>query len=113
EYSSDDGRSVTLCDFASAGAFARDEGAFPEASKVTALVCRPNEQSLYVLGFDLKVSTNFLPAADGTARWNGWFPLGDNVFPDRSRVSALSTVPGGTSLYLLGLDRKVGTNFFA
>jgi Beta-L-arabinofuranosidase, GH127 catalytic domain len=86
---------------------------FPQATAVTALSTVPGGTSLYVVGFDGKVWTNFFPAADGSPRWNGWFALpGDNVFPERSTVTALSTVPGGTSLYVLGLDRKVWTNFF-
>jgi hypothetical protein len=95
------------------GWFALGDNVFPERSTLTALSTVPGGTSLYVLGFDGKVWTNFFPAADGFARWNGWFALpGDNVFPERSTVTALSTVPGGTSLYVLGLDRKVWTNFF-
>src|SRR5258708_1456929 len=61
---------------------------------------------------DGKVWTNFFPGADGWARWNGWFQLDDNAFPQGQPVTALSPSPGGTSLYLLGLDGKVWTNFF-
>ena len=94
------------------GWFALADNVFPEGSTVTALSTVPGGTSLYVVGLDGKVWTNFFPAADGSPRWNGWFPLADNVFPARSTVTALSTVPGGTSLYVLGLDRKVWTNFF-
>jgi hypothetical protein len=79
---------------------------------LTALSTLLGGTSLYVLGLDGKVWTNFFPAADGTARWNGWFPLGDNLFPERATVSALSTTAGGTSLYVQGLDRKIWTNVF-
>ncbi|MGA8055083.1 MAG: hypothetical protein WCA12_14705, partial [Burkholderiales bacterium] len=94
------------------GWFPLGDNVFPVGSTVTALSTRENGTSLYLLGLDGKVWTNFFPAADGSPRWNGWFPLADNVFPARSTVTALSTVPGGTSLYVLGLDRKVWTNFF-
>jgi hypothetical protein len=112
EYASSEGDAVTLCDFASAGATGSRDGSFPTRSIVTALSSRPGGESVYVCGLDGRVWTNFLPAVDGSARWNGWFALGDNVFPEGSRVTALSTREGGTSLYLLGLDRKVWTNFF-
>jgi hypothetical protein len=94
------------------GWFALGDNVFPEGSRVTALSTREGGTSLYLLGLDRKVWTNFFPAADGSARWNGWFALGDNVFPAASTVTALSTVPGGTSLYIVGLDGKVWTNFF-
>jgi hypothetical protein len=103
---------VTLCDFASAGAFNLDEKLFPERAAVAALSTVPGGSSLYVLGRDGKVWTNFFPAADGSGHWNGWFPLGENVFPEGSTVTALSTVRGGTSLYVLDFDGKVWTNFF-
>jgi hypothetical protein len=112
EYSATGGRSVTLCDFASAGAFDRDEKLFAKRAAVAALSTVPGGNSLYVLGRDEKVWTNFFPAADGSGHWNGWFPLDENVFPQGSTVTTLSTMPGGTSLYVLGFDRKVWTNFF-
>jgi hypothetical protein len=95
------------------GWFALDENVFPAGSTVTALSTVPGGTSLYVVGLDRKVWTNLFPAADGGARWNGWFALpGENVFPERATVTVLSTQPGGTSLYVIGLDGKVWTNFF-
>jgi hypothetical protein len=37
--------------------------------------------SLYVLGFDGKVWSNFWPKAPGSLDWAGWFSAGDNTFP--------------------------------
>jgi hypothetical protein len=34
----------------------------------------------------------------------GWLALGPNVFPADSTVTALSTGPGETSLYVMGLS---------
>jgi hypothetical protein len=44
--------------------------------------------------------------------WQPWFPLGPNTFPGASPVTALSTKPGGTSLFILGLDGRVWSTFF-
>jgi hypothetical protein len=85
---------------------------FPTSGSVTALSARgEGDTGLYVVGLDGKVWTNFFPAGD-ELRWSGWTALGDNVFPVGGSVTALSTVPGGTSLYVVGLDGKVWTNFF-
>jgi hypothetical protein len=37
--------------------------------------------SLYVIGSDGKVWSNFWPVAKGSFAWNGWFPVGNNTFP--------------------------------
>ena len=92
--------------------FPLGDNVFPEGATVSALSTVSGGTSLYVLGLDGKVWSNFFPAANGSPQWSGWFPLGDNVFPRGATVTALSTVPGGTSLYVLGLDGKVWSNFF-
>ena len=58
---------------------------------------------------------NFFP--QGGQSWSGWFGLGPNTFPLGSRVAAVSTQPGGTSLFVVGLDEghgggRVWTNSF-
>ena len=40
--------------------------------------------------------------------WEPWFALGPNTFPLGSEVAAVSTVPGGTSLFVVGLDDEHG-----
>ena len=88
------------------------EQRFPAGSTITTLSTAAGGTSLYVQSGDGKVSTNFFPAANGALQWNDWFALGDKTFPPHSTVTALSTRPGGTSLYVLGSDSKVWTNFF-
>ena len=84
-------------------------------STVTALSTQPGGTSLYVVGLDEghgggRVWSNYFPSSNN--QWSGWFPLGDNVFPSGSVVTALSTQPGGTSLYVVGLDGQVWSNYF-
>ena len=85
---------------------------FPAGSPVTALSTLPGGTSLYVLGFDEHVWSRFFPDAARPDHWSAWFPLGPNVFCTSSPVTALSTLPGGTSLYVLGFDGQVWTRFF-
>jgi hypothetical protein len=44
--------------------------------------------------------------------WASWFPIGNNVFPQLSTIQAISAVPGGTSLFLVGLDGHVWSSHF-
>lgn len=85
---------------------------FPAAAPITALSLLPGSTNLYVVGLDGQVWSNFFPQSALAHQWNGWFPLGPNVFAPGSTVTALSTRPGGTSLYVLGLDRQVWSSFF-
>jgi DUF1680 family protein len=90
---------------------------FPLMSTVTAISTRPGGTSLYVVGLDEghgggRVWSKFFPDPANPTQWTGWFPLGDNVFRPGSPVTALSTGPGATSLYVVGLDGQVWTNFF-
>ena len=89
---------------------------FPAGLGITALSTKPNGTSLYVLGFDGQVwSTFFDPQNLGPARrggWQHWFPLGPNVFPAGSPVSAISTKPMGTNLFVVGFDKQVWSTSF-
>jgi hypothetical protein len=88
---------------------------FPQGSTITALSTVPGGTSLYVIGPDGQVWTNFFPDINNNPQWNGWSnrPLGPNVFPSGSVVTALSNRgQGSTSLYVIGLDGHVWTNFF-
>ena len=49
----------------------------------------------------------------GRPDWSGWFALGPNTFPLGSEVAAVSTEPGGTSLFVVGLDSQVWSTFFS
>jgi hypothetical protein len=90
---------------------------FPKESTVTAISTRPGGTSLYLVGLDEgqgggRVWSKFFPDPDHPTQWTGWFPLGENRFRPGSAVTALSTGPGATSLYVIGLDGQVWTNFF-
>lgn len=80
---------------------------FRPGSKVTALSTAPGATSLYVIGLDGQVWTNFFPSPIA-GQWSGWMPLGPNTFPMQATVAAISTTPGGTSLYVIGLDEGRG-----
>jgi hypothetical protein len=85
------------------GWFPLGSSVFRPGSMVTALSTGLNATSLYVMGLDGQVWTNFFPS-QVAGQWSGWIPLGPNTFPAQSTVTAISTTPGGTSLYLVGLD---------
>jgi Tol biopolymer transport system component len=85
---------------------------FPAGGTITALSARPGETSLYILGLDGQVWTNYFPDNSHPGQWSGWLPLGPNVFPAGATITALSARPGETSLYILGLDGQVWTLFF-
>jgi len=71
--------------------------------------------SLYVVGNDGKVWSNFWPAPrPGSTDWNGWFPIGENTFPQGSRIEVIHprSDEGAVSLYVVGNDGKVWSNFW-
>ena len=89
------------------GWFPLEENRFRPGSPVTALSTGPGATSLYVMGLDGQVWTNFFPS-QVAGQWSGWMPLGPNTFPKESPIAAISTRPGGTSLFLVGLDEGQG-----
>ncbi len=95
--------------------FSLGENRFPPGSPITVLSLSEGATSLYVVGSDGKVWSNFFPH-DGRPEWSGWFDLGPIVFPEGSLVTAVSTRPGGTSLFVVpneGLGRgRAWSTFF-
>ncbi|MBW4662568.1 MAG: hypothetical protein KME15_28320 [Drouetiella hepatica Uher 2000/2452] len=90
-------------------------GWFPlggQASSLSAISTVPGGTSLFVIGLDGRVWSQYFDPRQENPVWSGWFPLGDNVFPQTSTVSAISTVPGGTSLFVIGLDGRVWSQYF-
>jgi hypothetical protein len=91
---------------------------FPVGAPVTAVSTARGATSLYVVGLDNeglgggKVYSKFFPDPTHPNDWSDWFPLGSNVFPVGAPVTALSMAPGATSLYLVGIDGQVWSNFF-
>jgi hypothetical protein len=88
---------------------------FRPGTPVTALSLARGATSLYLTGLDGQIWSNFFPS--GGHDWSGWFALGPNTFPLGSQAAAVSTEPGGTSLFVVGLDEghgggRVWTNSF-
>ena len=77
---------------------------------------KPGGAGLFVLGLDGQVwSKSFDPQNPGPPAlggWQPWFALIPNVFPGASPVTALSTKPGGSSVFVLGLDRQIWSTYF-
>jgi hypothetical protein len=92
--------------------FALGDNVFRPGAPVAALSLAEGETSLYVMGLDGRVWSNFFPRPDRRPEWFGWFPIDPNVFPAHTRVAALSTTPGGTSLFVRGFDGHVWSSFF-
>jgi hypothetical protein len=92
--------------------FSLGTNVFPHRNAVTAISTKAGGTSLFVVGFDGRVWANFFDPDTSPADWSGWFPIHDNHFLLTNRVAALSTVPGGTSLFMAGEDGRVWTAFF-
>ena len=74
---------------------------------MTALSIGPGATSLYLIGLDGHIWTNFFPS-EIAGQWSGWMPLGLNTFRPQAPFAAVSATPGGTSLYVIGLDEGRG-----
>lgn len=92
--------------------FPLGDNVFRPGARVAALSLSAGATSLYVMGLDGRAWSNFFPRAEGTPQWSGWFPVGPNVFPVRGEVAAMSSKPGGTSLFVVGRDRHIWSTFF-
>ena len=66
---------------------------------------------LYVVGRDGQIWSNFFPS-DGRLEWSGWFALGPNAFPVRSKIAGENPEPGESSLFVTGIDGKVWSSFY-
>lgn len=85
---------------------------FPVGAPIAALSLSRGATSLYLVGFDNEglggghVWTKFFPDPQRGGGWSDWLALGSEVFPVGAPVTAISTVEGGTSLYVVGLDNE-------
>jgi hypothetical protein len=87
---------------------------FTPGEAITALSTGPGQTSLYVMGLDgaadgfgshgSQVWSKSFPDPNRPGQWTDWFSLGPNVFTPGETITALSTGPGQTSLYVMGLD---------
>jgi hypothetical protein len=87
------------------------DNVFPVGSTITALSLSHGATSLYLVGLDGQIWSNFFPSENGP-EWSGWFALGPNTFPIRSRIGAANPEPGETSLFVRGVDGQVWSTFF-
>jgi hypothetical protein len=84
----------------------------PETTNVSAVSSLPGAASLFVVGLDGRIWSKFYDPRIADAKWSDWFPLGDNTFPPTSVVTAISGVPGGVTLFVVGYDRKVWSQYY-
>jgi hypothetical protein len=84
----------------------------PETTNVSAVSSLPGAASLFVVGLDGRIWSKFYDPRIADAKWSDWFPLGDNTFPPTSVVTAISGVPGGVTLFVVGHDRKVWSQYY-
>jgi Astacin (Peptidase family M12A) len=88
---------------------------FAGGSVISAVSSTPRGTQIFVLGTDSRVWTTFFdPQNPGpmSGGWANWFPLGGNTFPARSPITAITSTPRGTQIFVLGDDGKVWTAFF-
>jgi Domain of unknown function (DUF1929) len=79
----------------------------------------PGVTGLYVIGFDNRVWTTYYDPRLPSPDWHDWFPIrrdldnpNPNRFPQSSVLTAVSTDPGVTGLYVIGFDNRVWTTRF-
>jgi hypothetical protein len=94
------------------GWFELGGGVSPETTNVSAVSSLPGAASLFVVGLDGRIWSKFYDPRIADAKWSDWFPLGDNTFPPTSVVTAISGVPGGVTLFVVGHDRKVWSQYY-
>lgn len=87
------------------------DGVARPGSHVAALSTVEGGTSLFVVGLDGTVWTKFYDPRVANPQWSDWLSLGGTV-KDGTDIAALSTVPGGTSLFTIGPDGGVYTNAF-
>lgn len=80
-------------------------------SDIAAISTKPDGVSLFVVGLDNSVFTNFFDPQLPGKQWSGWVSLGGQVFR-KAGVSAASAARGGTSLFVVGLDQAVWSKYY-
>ncbi len=77
-------------------------------SDIAAISTTPGGTSLFIVGPNGDVQSNFFDPAFHPAKWSGWFSLG-GVVRDKAGVTALSTEPRRSEVFVVGLDSAVWT----
>jgi len=84
----------------------------PETTSIAAVSSLPGATSLFVVGLDGRIWSKYFDPRIADANWSDWFSLGDNTFPQTSMVTAISGVPAGVALFVIGHDRKVWSQYY-
>lgn len=80
-------------------------------AQVTAVSATKGGVTLFVIGEDNQVWTAYYDPRVANPKWEGWFPLGGSV-KKGTNVSAVSTVEGGVSLFVVGTDDAVWSAYY-
>ncbi len=88
-------------------------GTAPVGSSVGAVSSVPGGVSLFVVGNDGAIWSSYFDPRQANARWADWFSLSKpGTASVGATVSAISSVPGGISLFEPGRDRAVWSSYF-
>ncbi|AFZ57273.1 peptidase M12A astacin [Anabaena sp. PCC 7938] len=80
-------------------------------SKIAAVSATEGGVSLFIVGSDNAVWSAYYDPRVANPKWNGWFSLGGKVRSDAD-VKAISSVEGGISLFVIGLDSAVWSAYY-
>jgi len=90
-----------------------DAGMAPGGAVVSAVSSVPGGISLFLVDADGAVQTSFYDPRVAAPAWSEWARLSDaGKAPGGAVVSAVSSVPGGVSLFLVDPDGAVQTSFY-
>jgi len=86
---------------------------FQAGTFVAALSSEPGGISLFATGKDGLVRSTYYDPQVANPQWAPWFPLpADQSFGAGTLVAAVSSVPGGVSLFATGTDGLVRSTFY-
>lgn len=86
-------------------------GSVKAGTDIAAVSSKPGSASLFIAERDGTVFSKYFDADVPGARWSDWFSLGAKVH-DGSNIAAVSSVRGGVSLFIAGLDRNVWGSYY-
>src|SRR5260370_255995 len=90
-----------------------DAGKAPPGAPVAAISTVPGGTSLFLVDLDGAVQSSFFDPQLAQPKWSDWFRLSDaGKAPPSAPVAAISTIPGGTSLFLVDLNGPVQSSYF-
>lgn len=80
-------------------------------ANVTAVSATKGGATLFTVGEDGGVWSTYYDSRVANPKWEAWFPLGGKVRPG-TQVTAVSTVEGGISLFVVGLDDAIWSAYY-